>query len=107
MLTVAPSRSVSSASVTVRAPSTAFAASFSVYGSAPGDITIDGGLFAAVTVTSRPPELLGSPPASVTWNATDRVAVDGLLELLSYVTERSAAWYVATLATPVRVSTPV
>jgi hypothetical protein len=44
------------------------------------------------------------PEPSVTVTVTVRAAVDGLSEVLLYVTSRSAAWYAAGLASPVSVS---
>src|SRR5262245_3242459 len=65
-----------------------------------------GCLLTRATVMSRVRVLLSSPPGSLTWNRTVRVAVEGVPAVFSYLTDRRAAWYWAIVAEPVRVRTP-
>src|SRR3954467_14661658 len=99
----------SSASVTVAAGSTSVAGSPSTYAVDPADVVTAGASLTGVTATLRDTgslRLFAAPPAS-TWTVTVRGAAVGSSELLWYVIVRSAVWYSATDAVPVRVSTPV
>ena len=68
-----------------------------------------GGVFTGLTCTVRVTTLLVGLTAapSEIWNAIVRGAVDGFWLVSWYFTARRAAWYLAAVAEPVRVSTPV
>ena len=104
--TVAPVRFAESTSVIVMFVSIAVAGSFSVYASAPAELSTSGALSVALTLIVRVAGADESAP-SLAMNVTVRGSVLGLLDVLRYVTVRSAAWKTAGEAGPVSVSVPV
>ena len=66
-----------------------------------------GASLTATTLMSRVTALLGSPPESTAAKLTRRVTAAGFSDRFWYWTDRKAAWYSATVASPVRVRRPV
>ena len=105
---------VSSASVMVNADdSTVALAAFSVYAASVAAVNTGASLTGVIVTVVLVAVLVAAPAPSEFASVTDHVIVRvalvavGSSDVLEYATDRSKAWYVASDADPVRLSTPV